>query len=212
MAEYNPDTDTTPVNDGDLDWFTSWLEHGTVAQRSVPIYGRPDLFAKYEDLERQRKIAEEIEEAGEKAMGDPGTEAIDTQLRALYDQWQASKATWYIRALSSDEIDDVRDSIAFPTEPGSKATDEEKRAYEKAEEEANSKANLEMISRALVKIENPKGDTVKDSITSGELTVMRSKLGDQQIMRLVAAAMVAMSEDVELPVPFSRNSSEDDQM
>ena len=38
--------DSSAVPAGD-DWFDTWLETGAVAQRSVNIYGRPDLFAKY---------------------------------------------------------------------------------------------------------------------------------------------------------------------
>ena len=40
------DMNTSPVPAGD-DWFDSWLSTGTVAQRSVDIYGQPDLLAEY---------------------------------------------------------------------------------------------------------------------------------------------------------------------
>ena len=45
----NPAEDSTAVPAGD-DWFDSWLETGTVSQRSVDVYGRPDLYAQYENL------------------------------------------------------------------------------------------------------------------------------------------------------------------
>lgn len=206
-----PDSDAVPVGD---DWFDSWLETGTVAQRSVNIYGRPDLFAKYEDLERRRAVAAEVEDE-EKSLGDSTLTDLDEEIAALYKTWQDSKTVWYIRALNPEEIEAVRDECKFPDEPKPEKDEKEvapdaRREYERAVEVANTKANKLMVSRSLVKIENNDGDVVRESITPDQVGVMRGKLGDQQILRLVAAAMVAATQEVSIPVPFSRSSSKKD--
>lgn len=213
MADFTeiPASDAVPVGD---DWFDQWLETGTVAQRSVNVYGRPDLFAKYEDLERRRAVAAEVEDE-EKSLGDSTLADLDEEISNLYKQWQDSKTTWYIRALQPEEINAVRDECNFPDEPkpgkDEKAVDPAvRREYEREADEANTRANQLMVSRALVKIENNAGDTVRESITSEQVGAMRSKLGDQQILRLVAAAMVAATQEVSIPVPFSRSSSKSD--
>lgn len=206
-----PDSEAVPVGD---DWFDQWLETGTVAQRSVPIYGRPDLFAKYEDLERRRQIAAEVDQE-ERSLGDSSLADIDEEINALYKQWQESKTVWYIRALQPDEIDAARDEVNFPEEPkpadGEKEiTAEVRREYEREAEAANTRANQILVSRSLVKIENNDGRVVQERITPEQVAVMRSKLGDQQILRLVAAAMVAATQETSIPVPFSRGSSKSD--
>lgn len=208
MAENNIDSEAVPVGD---DWFDQWLETGTVAQRSVPIFGRPDLFARYEDLERRRAVAAEVDHE-ERSLGDSTLADLDDEIEALYKQWEASKTVWYIRALQPEEIEAVRDECEFPDEPepaeGEKeVTADARRAYEKAAEAANTKANQILVSRSLVKVENSSGEVVQTSITPERVAVMREKLGDQQILRLVAAAMVAASQESSIPVPFSRTSS-----
>ena len=201
--------DSSAVPAGD-DWFDNWIETGTVAQRSVNIYGRPDLFAKYEDLERRREVAAAIEEDGEKSVGDSALSDLDAEISALYKQWQDSKTTWYIRALNPDEIDGVRDECGFPDDLPDDADAATKKAYEREVEKANTSANQIMVSRALVKIENNDGVVVRESITPEQVGALRSKLGEQQVLRLVAAAMVASTQEVSIPVPLSRASSKGD--
>lgn len=197
----------SPVSPDNRDWFASWLDSGTVAQRSVEIYGRPDLFAQFEALERRLSVAKEVEESGDKMLGDTGVDTIEAELEELYKQYQASKTTWYMRALSSTEFDKIKDDCGFPDDLDDEASDKAKRAHAKATEKANTKANREVVSRSLVKVENPKGDTVKDTITPAEVEHLQAQLGDSQILRLVAAAMVAMTQEVSIPVPLSRKNS-----
>lgn len=197
-----------PVPAGD-DWFDAWLNTGTVAQRSVEIYGRPDLFAEFEALERQLSVAKEIEESGDKVLGDTGVDTIEKKMEDLYAEWQKSKTTWFIRALTSSEVEKIKDDCGFPDEIPDDADKDARKEHDKAVEAANTKANHEMVARALVKVQNPSGDTVKDSITPAEVAVLQKKLGDTQILRLVAAAMVAMTQEVSIPVPLSRKNSKD---
>jgi hypothetical protein len=85
-----------------------------------------------------------------------------------------------------------------------------RREYEREAEAANTRANQIFVARSLVKIENSLGEVVRESITPEQVKVMREKLGDQQILRLVAAAMVAATQEVSIPVPFSQSSSKSD--
>ena len=64
-----------------------------------------------------------------------------------------------------------------------------------------------MVARALVKVQNPSCETVKEAITPAEVEQLHARLGDTQILRLVAAAMVAMTQEVSIPVPLSRKNS-----
>lgn len=213
-----PIDDSTPVPAGD-DWFDSWLETGTVSQRSVDVYGRPDYYAEYEALERKYAIAQAQEKNG-------GVERDLTEMSAsnqileamedLYSKWMKSKTTWFMRALNEDEIDAARDEANFPTEPKFKdgmaegAKKEVQAKYERAKTKADAIANYSMVSKSLVKVTNQAGDTVKESITTAEVEKTRAKIGDLQILRLVSAAMVASTQEPTMPVPLSPTNSNDD--
>lgn len=196
--------EAVPAGEG---WFDQWLNTGTVAQRSVEIYGRPDYFAEFEALERELSVAKEIAESGEKMLGDTGVDTIEAKIEDLYAKWQASKTTWFIRALTAVEIEQIKDDCGFPDDLPDDADKAAEREHEKANEKANTKANHEMVARALVKVQNPSGETVKESITPAEVEQLHARLGDTQILRLVAAAMVAMTQEVSIPVPLSRKNS-----
>lgn len=104
MTEHT--SEAVPV-DFDLD---GWIDGGTVTQRSVAIYARPDLMAEYEDWERRYKVAESrVKQAGGEVGLDDGDElaALTAEGERIYEAWMASKATWYVRALSPEEIDEI---------------------------------------------------------------------------------------------------------
>lgn len=220
----NPNID--PVNDSQAvpagdDWFDSWLETGTVSQRSVDVYGRPDLYAQYEDLERKYAIAQAKERQGSGPERDltemSEANQILEAMEKLYSAWTKSKTTWFIRALNEDEIDRIKAAANFPTEPKFKdgmaegAKKEVRDKYERENSRANSESNFGMVAAALVKVTNSNGDTVKESITPAEVEKMRAKIGDLQILRLVSAAMVASTQEPTMPVPLSPTNSNDAQ-
>ncbi|MFT9774007.1 hypothetical protein ACMZ29_15305 [Brevibacterium casei] len=214
----NPAEDSTAVPAGD-DWFDSWLETGTVSQRSVDVYGRPDLYAQYENLERRYAVAKAQEKNGtERDMSEMSeSNQILEDMQRLYEDWVKSKTTWFIRALDEDEIDAAKDEADFPTEPKFKngtAEDAKKKVqakYERDLAKANAQANYRMVAKSLVKVTNPAGDVVKEVITPAEVERMRGKIGDLQILRLVTAAMVASTQEPTMPVPLSPENSNSDQ-
>lgn len=208
MTTNNNSPELVPAAD---DWFDQWLDHGTVAQISVPIYGRPDLFARYQDLERKMQVADQLESAGEKPLGYAGADTLHEQMRALYDEWQASKTVWFMRGLADVEIDDIRERLGVPEEPGDDATDEQKKAYADKVEKLGRRMNHEYVAASLVRVENANGYTVKTSITPAEVEALHKRLGTQQVTKLIQAAMGASMQDVEIPVPFSPTSSKKDQ-
>lgn len=213
-----PVEDSAAVPAGD-DWFDSWLETGTVSQRSVDVYGRPDYYAQYEDLERKYAIAQAKEKNGPERDLTEMSEAnqILEAMEKLYGAWMKSKTTWFMRALNEDEIDEAKEAADFPTEPKFKegmaegAKKEVQAKYERAKTKADAVSNYSMISKSLVKVTNQAGDTVKESITAAEVEKMRAKIGDLQILRLVSAAMIASTQEPTMPVPLSPTNSNDAQ-
>ena len=191
------------------DIFTQWLNTGTVSQRSIDIYSRPDLFAQYERLERELAVAREVEKAGDRALGHTGSAAIEERIEALYNEWQASKMVWFIRALSGEELDRISDESDFPKALGENATDEEKDAHHRKGREANTRSNIKSIVAAVVKIEDAEGNVVRESVTEDEMWAMRDQFGEQQVLKLVTAALVASTSEVAMPVPTSSSNSKE---
>lgn len=125
MPEQHPNPDSVAADFADA--FDDWLAGATISKRSVIVYGKPGLFAEYEDLERQREVLEtRLKSLGEDSGEMAGSEASrvradlqvnDTAQQALYDEWMASKSTWVVRALLESEIEGINDMEPVLTEP-----------------------------------------------------------------------------------------------
>jgi len=97
-------TDTEPtVEDFDP---AAWLSGATGTQRSVTIYGRADLIAEVDELDRQARVARAIPD-GDRALGDPTPETVEEQRDALYAQFEASALTVRIEGKSDARRDGI---------------------------------------------------------------------------------------------------------
>lgn len=104
----------TPAEALDFD-LDSWLDGATVTQASVEILQRPDLLAEYEDWERRYKRAEQLSETLERAAGDPDPlRALEVEGEQLLEKMRTSRATWFVRALSTRDIDEINDAHPLP--------------------------------------------------------------------------------------------------
>lgn len=198
--------------------FDDWIGGATISKRSVLIYGKPGLFADFEQLEREHNVASEIEKH-EKSLGGTELAAIEVKMQTLYDEWQASKSTWVVRALDADQFEELRaqfDAPDEPVEPAKGADDAAKAAYAKAvkayERETiriANELNLAIIAKAVTRIEFANGKSA-DSISVEQLRTMGKRLGERQLLSLINASQLAMYQEPEIPAFFSRDSSEED--
>lgn len=96
--------------------FDDWIGGATISKRSVPIYGKPGLYAEYQELERRLSLLEDMGEAGAEFAGSESGQ-IERRMREIYDEWQASKSTWTVRALDFDEVDELKAQEPALVEP-----------------------------------------------------------------------------------------------
>lgn len=201
---------TTVPDDFDL---MEWIESGTVARRKVTIYNNPALVEEYEALEAELAAAEKaIEESGGDAPMDSADprEGIVARMEALYERWEASKATWTVRALSREDVDACFEAVPAPKMPvppmdkaGQKAQDrfaEKVAEYTKAKAETDDERKLHMIAAAVVGVETPRGNV--ESVTVEQVRALRDRPhGQQWVDRLYAAVEAATEGDVQIPRP-----------
>lgn len=231
MTTHEPDEGIT-LDDFDFD---TWLEAGTVATRTVEIHNDPALLGEYEALEAE---LEQAEKDWARSGGDQTLDAIDprpaivARLEALWERWEAAKATWTVRALSGDEVDDSfepdKGGIPVPPQPvppldkaGQKAREDYARKFTrwaKDNEQAKRERRLVLISWAVTRIE-ARGRVSKRTagappiVTVEQLRAMRARPhGEQWIIRLHKGIEDAMESDRDVPRPTSpvRSTSDED--
>lgn len=159
--------------------FDDWLSGATIARRSIDIYGKPALFAEFERLERELKVAEKAQAAARtkaKAAADAGTDetsledeyvetaedlavaALEKKMARLYDEWMASKSTWTVRALPKtvwrklgDEHPDKKPPEQLAADAGEPAKREHRAAVLEWEKAADAR-NFAILEQSVVEI------------------------------------------------------------
>lgn len=210
-----------PIPEGDFD-LDEWLSSGTLARRSVPIYNDPSLAAEFDVLSQRMSELEAMTKGDESSVGESAeiTE-VHEQMTAVYERWEASKATWTVRALTEDEIKatteehpdpEIPEIIRAKRESGQVWSDEQRaegQAYLAAREEVMTERNLALIALAVVEVSAPKGR--RTSVTVDQVRTLRARPhGKQQVQRLIEAVNSATSGDIEIPRPTLPGRSDSD--
>lgn len=219
------DATISPSDFGDA--FDAWIGGATLAQKSVDIYGNPGLFAEYEQLDRELKIAKAAGESEEASMGDSRVADIEERMVALYGEWMASKSTWTVRGLPKPDSKEL--SEKYPDRPlpelADDADDTAKAAYAAAvvAYDANVDArNYAVLERTVMKIQFGDGRVMeavladdevmiaKPAITAAQLAKLRERLGEVQYIKLIGASKLAALKEPVIPAPFLRSNSKGD--
>lgn len=88
----------------------AWLTDAKLPEQSATVYQRADLIGELADLERR------IRNEAEVAPGEvpAGGSALVQQYRKLAAQFEASKLTVYVQAITNDRQQEIADSVGEP--------------------------------------------------------------------------------------------------
>lgn len=110
MTDLNLTESEAVPADFEGDAFDEWIGGATVSKRSVPIYGKPGLYAEWEQLERDIEIAEAAEAGGGEMAGSE-SKKLKKRLEEIYYEWMDSKSDWIVRALDEDDLKEITDEL-----------------------------------------------------------------------------------------------------
>lgn len=209
------------------DELDAWIGGATLARRSVDIYARPDLYAEFEELDRQLQLAQKARKDGdvEESLEDSSVVDIEQRMVDLHEQWAASKSTWIIRGLPRGVYQHLSRShpeVPAPAVPSQDASAETLAAYKAAVEVFTAAAdarNYAILEQAVVEVRLASGKvTVVDIdpetqlvrtplVNAARLDAMRSSLGEWQYIKLINASKLAATQEPVIPAPFLRSSS-----
>lgn len=207
-----------------------WIGGATLARRSVDIYARPDLFAEYEQLERELALAKRSRQDGdeEESLEDSAAADIEQKLIDLHARWMASKSTWVVRGLPREVYRDLAQrhpERKAPEQPAADANEAVLAQYRADAEEWSAAANARnyaILEQAVVEVQLADGRTTTATVnpttqlvetpvvTAARLDSMRSNLGEWQFIKLINASKLAATQEPVIPAPFLRSSLKTD--
>lgn len=240
MSQHAPDlagADQITPGDFDLD---DWINGGSIAEQSVPIYGKPGLLAKIDDLDRRIDRIQVANDADGSLAGEgDDLEDLAAERDALRREFLASELTWFVRALDDDDYRQIKNDLAAAgvEEPGD-APEPPKTPKAKPQVTPNADAahadalaahkvavdayetrvlayanarNYATVAAATTRVRRADGSEI-NAVTPKQVEKMKKALGSRQILTLMQAINLAQMAEPEIPAPFSLESSSDDQM
>lgn len=213
---------TTPASDHfNLD---DWLDGIQRTERSVTLYGRPDLLADIDELEAQQRQAAAIPEE-DRAAGESTGGKLQEKIDALYIALDASKLVFRVSFLDDEEQNAIESQVKedLKADADKAAAAARKEAREKCKRLDITTANdINLMARTMA---NAAADaviqrevnirTIAAAVVSPRLTVdqvrkLYTKVGDSQIALLSKAYSRASNEAPQVTVPKSLQPSQID--
>jgi hypothetical protein len=202
-----------------------WLDGAQRTERSVTLYARADLLADIDELEAQKRQAQEVAEEdrsyGESTAGADLQEKID----ALYLALDQSKMVFRVSFLDDEEVDAINEQVKkdLKDEADKAAVEARKEAREKCRRlEITAVNDINTITRQMA---NTAADevlkremnvrTIAAAVVSPKISVeqvrkLYKKVGDAQIALLSQAYTRAAVEAPQVAVPKSLKPSQTD--
>lgn len=203
--------------------FDDWLATGTTAQVEVETYSDQAALSRYTAaaalVRDYQTMAKAKKEGAESSItdGDDELQALIADAESAWEDVEASRAVWTVRALSVDEVDEIHathPAEKMPDQPGKNSPAGARTIYEQkmkswAADAAALQlaANAEMVAKAFISMTTAAGTVT--SITGGQLLRFRSEPGHlSDFGRLVNAVAEATRDDKVPAAPFWRPNSE----
>lgn len=217
-----------------------WIDGATFTQAAVTIYRNPGIHARYQplldriaaleavladltrpaeapsgdatlaDTTRARGEASLNEEAPDVAAVRADLDTLYEQAQSLYDEYEADKEVWTLRALDRAEIAPLMADLDAPVEPTPPGKDakpaavtrwrKSAQAYQDARVTFQDEVNVRMIAAATLSVQVRGQDKPAPSL-DGVRRVLARPHGRQHIAQLAAAIEAITLQEVAIPAP-----------
>lgn len=202
----------------------NWLNGIQRTERSVTLYGRPDLLADIDELEAKKRQTVDIPEE-DRAAGESTGGVLQEKIDALYIALDASKLVFRVSFLDDEEQNTIQAQVKedLKAEADKAAAAARKEARDKCKRLEITTANdINLMARTMA---NAAADqvierevsirTIAAAVVSPKLTVdqvrkLYTKVGDSQIKLLSMAYSRASQEAPQVTVPKSSKPSQTD--
>lgn len=212
---------STPKEEFNLD---NWLDGIQRTERSVTLYGRPDLLADIDVLEAQQRTASTIPEE-DRAAGESTGGKLQEQIDELYIALDASKLVFRVSFLDDEEQNaivegvkaDLKDAADKAAAAARKEARERCKRMEITQPNDINTFTRQMANAAADKVIEREVSirTIAAAVVSPRLSVeqvrkLYTKVGDAQIALLSQAYSRASNEAPKVTVPKSLKPSQTD--
>lgn len=179
----------------------AWLVDAKLPEQSATVYQRADLISELADLER--RIRNEAEVApGETPAG--GSTLVQ-QYRKLARQFEASKLTVYVQAITTDRQQEIAEAVGDPLPKDASPKDKQQRMHA---------IGSAVLAEAIIGMAAGAKPRQSVSLQPGQIAELESRIGSAQMQAINTAWVRACKElpsvDADFLQKFSSPASGDE--
>lgn len=184
MTELNPAT-------FDLD---AWATDANLPEESADVYKRADVIGELSALQRKIAIRRDAAKGEKTAKGDKELTEMERRHTELVETFTGSKLTVFVRALTSDELEDIREA-------------HEERTKGMDSKRANREFGFDLLSAAIISVQ-PAGEERYD-VRWDVHTIKRLEkaIGPAQLTEILNARQYAQNAVPTVDADFLHRSS-----
>lgn len=170
-----------------------WLTDAALPEESATIYKRPDVVAELSDLKRRISIEKRADDAEQSAASQSGS-ALEREYETLLRTFSDSALTVYVRALTRDEMSELRAAS-------------EKRTEAMEPKDANQEFGYALTAAAIVAVKPAGGKRAPVTFTAEKVKAMEKAIGSTQMQLILAAKQQAQNGLPNVDADFLRKPS-----
>ena len=156
-----------------------WLQDAKLPEESATVYKRADVVAELSDL--KRRIELEARAAGaEYTAADPALTPLEQEYEALLKTFAASGLTVYVRALTEQELRDLRSASEAATEG-------------KTPDEQNEHFGYEILAKSITAVKAAGAPRQSVVFTPDKVRALKDAIGTAQMTVILNARLTAQN-------------------
>lgn len=156
-----------------------WLTDAALPEESATVYKRPDVVAELTDLKRRISIESRANDV-EQSAASKSSRALEKEYEQLLRTFSDSALTIYVRALSPDELKDLR-----------AAHEERTKGMDPAA--ANGEYGFDLLATAITHVKPAGGERIPAKFTPAKVKAMEEAIGGTQMKTVLAARQQAQN-------------------
>lgn len=187
MTEMNPAT-------FDLD---SWATDASLPQESADVYKRADVVGELSALQRKIAVRRDAAKGEKTAGGDKELTEMERRYDELVETFTGSKLTVFVRAITSDELADIR-----------AAHDERTKGMEPSR--ANKEFGFDLLAAAIISVQPIGGERYDVCWDVHQVKRLEKAIGPAQMTEILNARQYAQNAVPTVDADFLHKSSGSD--
>ena len=184
MSELNPAT-------FDLD---AWATDASLPEESADVYKRADVIGELSQLQRKIAIRRDAAKGEKTATGDKELTELERRHTELVETFTGSKLTVFVRALTSDELADLREAHDKAT----KGMDPRR---------ANKEFGFDLLSAAIISVQPAGEDRFDVRWDTHTVKRLEKAIGPAQMTEILNARQYAQNAVPTVDADFLHKSS-----